>query len=198
MQRPLRCHGFTLIEVLVTLLLLAVLALLSYRSLAVVLSAREQVNAETAKWQQLAAFMTRFKQDVQLAAPYPARSNNTLLPAWLGSSITNDNEPLLEFSRFASVPGQDRLRRVAYTHNDKGELELWLWPALDMAAASEPARYVVLSGVDSVLIEYLDAELQWQPVWPLSPQAAAIPRAVRLQLQLASGEVLVRIFALGT
>lgn len=196
----IRTDGFTLMEVLVTLLILTALALLSYRGLNTVLTTRDQVTAETDKWLQLGAFVARFKQDVQLAAPYPVRGAVELLPAWQGRYFSGDapdpDYPALEFSRFASVEGQDRPRRVAYTLNAAGELELWLWPGLDVTAT--PARYPVLGGVVRAEFAYMNADLVWVAMWPLSPQDAAIPRAVRLTLELRTGEVFVRVFALGT
>jgi general secretion pathway protein J len=192
----LPARGFTLIEVLVTLLILTALALLSYRGLDTVLTARDQVTAETDKWLQLNAAMTRFKQDVQLAAPYAQRGSTMSGPAWLGKVDATDGAPQLEFSRFASIEGQDRIRRVAYTLNTAGELELWLWPGLDSLA--EPERYAVLHDIVRAEFAYMNAELSWVVAWPQSPLDAALPRAVRLTLQLASGEVLVRVFAVGT
>lgn len=197
-RRATPANGFTLIEVLVTLLLLSALALMSYRSLDVVLSARDRVNAETGKWQQIGAFIDRFKQDVQLAAPYPVRDAGVMLPAWQGRITDDPGGPALEFSRFASVVGQDRLRRVAYALNSQGEIELWLWPGLNLAPDTVPTRYVVLSGVTDAVFEYLNTDLRWLPVWPLLPTDAAIPRAVRLQLVMDSGETIVRLIALNT
>lgn len=200
--------GFTLIELLVTLLLLAALAIMSYRSLDVVLTARDRVNEETIKWQQLGAFMDRFKQDVQMAAPYTVRRADSIQPAWHGrlneegqyaqnQSAANE-DPLLEFSRFASIAGQDRLRRVGYALNAADELELWLWPGLDMLPGSEAARHVVLPGVSSITFEYMNAALLWVPQWPMQPDDADIPRAVRFRLEMLSGDVLVRVFSLST
>lgn len=47
-------RGFTLIEVLTALLVLSLLALMSYRGLSAVLDAREHVRAETEKWRRVA------------------------------------------------------------------------------------------------------------------------------------------------
>ncbi len=104
--------------------------------------------------------------------------------------------PRLEFSRFASAEGIDTPRRIAYALNGKQQIELWLWPALDAAPGALPARYPVLSGVTAFEIDYLDAALVWTSAWPTSPRDAAIPRAVRLRIMLASGEEIVRVFAL--
>jgi general secretion pathway protein J len=193
----IRPGGFTLIELLTALLILSALALMSYRGLGAVLDAREHVARETDKWRRVAAFFARFERDVQLAAPRPVRTASGSAPAWRGTPGATP-EPRLEFSRFASAEGVDTPRRVAYGLNEKQEIELWLWPGLDVAPDALPARYPVLSGVTQFEFLYLNADLAWVGAWPTSPRDAAIPQAVRLRVVLASGEEIVRVFALSS
>jgi general secretion pathway protein J len=54
----------------------------------------------------------------------------------------------------------------------------------------------VLSEVTKFEFQYLNDDLAWVGAWPTSPRDAAIPRAVRLRIVLASGEEIVRVFAL--
>jgi general secretion pathway protein J len=190
-------RGFTLIELLSTLLILSLLALMSHRGLGAVLDAREHVTRESNKWQRISAFFARFEHDVHLAAPRPVRSTSGSAPAWLGRPDTA-SEPRLEFSRFASVEGMDTPQRLAYRLNDKLDIELWLWPGLDVAPDAQPARYPVLNGVTKFELQYLNADLAWVDTWPVSPLDAAIPRAVQLRIVLASGEDIVRVFALNS
>jgi general secretion pathway protein J len=72
--RRTRARGFTLIEILSALLILSLLALMSYRGLGAVLDAREHTRDETDKWRRVTAFLARFERDVQLASPRPVRS----------------------------------------------------------------------------------------------------------------------------
>lgn len=196
--RPQRSRrGFTLIELLTVLLILSLLALMSYRGLGAVLDARAHVRLESEKWRRVAAFCERFEQDVQLAAPRPVRTASGSAPAWLGSPGATSG-PSLEISRFASAEGVDTPRRVAYGLNEKQEIELWLWPGLDVGPDALPARYPVLSGVTKFEFEYLNADLAWVGAWPASPRDTALPRAVRLRIVLASGEEIVRVFALNS
>jgi len=37
----------------------------------------------------------------------------------------------------------DTARRIAYQLNEKQEIELWLWPGLDVAPGTLPLRYPV-------------------------------------------------------
>ena len=193
---PVRCaRGFTLIEVLTALLILSLLALMSYRGLGAVLDAREHVRMETDKWRRVAAFFARFERDVQLAAPRPVRTAAGIAPPWRGQAIAAPDTQL-EFSRFASSEGVDTARRVAYRLNEKHEIELWLWPGLDIAPEARPARYPVLAGVARFELEYLNPSLAWVPAWPNSPTDLPLPLAVRLRVVLASNEEIVRVFAL--
>ncbi|HEV8645559.1 MAG TPA: type II secretion system protein GspJ [Burkholderiales bacterium] len=191
----IRLGGFTLIELLTALLILSALALMSYRGLGAVLDAREHVTRETDKWRRVAAFIARFERDVELAAPRPVRSASGSAPAWRGTPGAT-SEPLVEFSRFASVEGMDSPRRLAYRLNGRQEVELWLWPGLDIAPGGLPARYPVLTGVTTFELQYLDANLAWMERWPGSAVDAPIPQAVRLRIVLASGEEIVRVFGL--
>lgn len=186
-------RGFTLIELLTALLILSLLALMSYRGLGAVLDAREHVRLETEKWRHLAAFFARFERDVQLAAPRPVRTAAGIAPAWRAQA-TPDTQ--LEFSRFASAEGVDSARRIGYRLNEKQEIELWLWPGLDIAPEARPARYTVLSGVAKFELQYLGPSLAWGDVWPAAPIDSSLPLAVRLRVVLSSNEEIVRVFAL--
>lgn len=188
-------RGFTLIELLTALLILSLLALMSYRGLGAVLDAREHVARENDKWRQVSSFFARFERDVQLAAPRPVRAASGSAPAWLGSTDTTHGARL-EFSRFATVDGGDTPLRLAYRLNEKQEVELWLWPGLDVAPNALPARYSVLSGVTKFELQYLNADLLWVNTWPVSARDVSIPQAMRLRIVLASGEDIVRVFAL--
>lgn len=188
-------RGFTLIELLTALLILSLLAVMSYRGLGAVLDARAHVEVETAVWQRVSAFCARFQRDVLLAAPRPVRGAFGATPAWFGRPDSATG-PRLEFSRFASAEGVDTPRRIAYALNENQEIELWLWPGLDVAPDAPPARYAVLGGVTTFEFQYLNADLLWVGAWPTSPRDAALPRAVRLRIVLVSGEQIVRVFAL--
>ena len=186
-----RPQGFTLIELLSALLILSLLAVMSFRGLSAVLDARDQVARETHKWQRVAAFLSRFERDIGLSAPRPVRALAGSAPAWIGAPGTG-----LEFSRFASAEGLDVARRVAYRLNPNREIEIALWPGLDLAPGAQPARYAVLSGVAEFDVQYLDRARAWVPAWPAAAGDPPLPRAVRLRLRLSTGEELVRVFAL--
>ena len=188
-------RGFTLVEVLVALLLLSLLALMSYRGLVAVLDAREHVRQESAKWERIALFFVRFQRDVELAAPRPIRAGASVAPAWIGAR-NETAQASLEFSRFASNEDVDTAHRIGYRLNDKQEIELLLWPGLDVDPETVPKRYPVLAGVRLFELQYMNLALAWVDAWPNSPDDMPIPRAVRLRIVLASDEEIVRVFVL--
>jgi general secretion pathway protein J len=176
----MRVRGFTLIELLTALLILSLLALMSFRGLGAVLDSRDRVTQETEKWRGVSAFFARFQHDVQLSAPRP-------MLAAAGR---------LEFSRLAAAEGIDAPRRVGYRLNESREVELMLWPTLEPAPGVEPTRYPLLSAVGTFQLEYLGSDLAWVDAWPRTERDPPLPQAVRLRVVLASGEELVRVFNL--
>jgi general secretion pathway protein J len=182
----MKAQGFTLIELLTALVILSIVGVMSYRGLNAVVETRERVAAETGKWRGLATFFERFERDLALAAPRAARR----APAFIGHA-----DARVEFSRFAPAGGVDAPRRVGYSYNAAGEIELVLWPGPDAMNGVQPARYAALEGVRVFELQYLGANGAWQPSWPASATGPALPRAVRVRVVLVSGEDIVRVFA---
>jgi len=195
-------RGFTLVELLAALLILSLLALMSYRALGAVLDTRDHLRDEAAKWRRAEGFFAHFESDLRLAAPRPARNaavaagaaDAAPLPAWRGGADTRG--AYTEFSRFAAAEDVDLPRRVAYRLNERNEIELWLWPAADAAPGTAPSRYTALAGVGRFEVHYLNAALVWVDAWPGSTADAPLPRAVRVRVVLDTGEDIVRIFAI--
>lgn len=192
---PARTRGFTLIELLTALLVLSILGLMTFRGLGTVLDTRDHVKAEAEKWRRMELFFARFAADVRLSAPRPVRSGSGTAVAWLGRPAASA-DPLLEFTRFSSSDAGDTARRIGYRLNDTHQVELWLWPGLDLAPTVAPERFNVLSDVKEFELRYLDPRLEWAGHWPVAPGDPPIPLAVRLRVVLASGEELVRVFSL--
>jgi general secretion pathway protein J len=168
-----KARGFTLIELMSALLILSLLAVMSFRGLSAVLDARDQVGRETEKWRGVAAFFAHLQRDAQMSSSRPLRATSGRV----------------EFSA---------TRPVVYEMNQNREIELSLWPAREAAPGAQPARYAVLRGVELFELQYLAPELIWLDAWPRSERDPPLPRALRLRIVLTSGEELVRVFALGS
>jgi general secretion pathway protein J len=176
----MRTSGFTLIELMCALLILSLLALMSFRGLGAVLDSRDHVRQETEKWRSVTLFFARFQRDLQLSAPRP------MLAA----------AARLEFSRLAAAEGTDAPRRIGYRLNESREIELLLWPTLESTPGIDPAHYPILSAVATFQLEYLGSDLAWVGAWPRTERDPPLPQAVRLHVVLASGEELMRVFSL--
>ena len=194
MTARVRRGGFTLVEVLTAIAMLALLGLMSYRGLHAVLETQERVARETDKWRSVTAFLSRFERDIQLAAARPVRAGNAALPAFVAREH-GGVERTLEFSRVPSADA-DTPRRVAYSYNGGGSITLMLWPSLDTATQAPLERHEVLGSVSRLELHYLDTDLAWRSVWPAAPDSAPLPLAVRVRIVLTSGEDIVRVFAL--
>jgi len=178
-MRAARQCGFTLLELLVAIAVLAVLASLSVRGLGSILDAQARADAETRRWSDVALITEQMSRDFSLATAAPALdSEGQLLVTRLGEADGG--------------PAQSGVRRIGYRLRD-GALEYLLWPA-DAAAGTAPQVHLALEAVAGLRFRVLNADGSWRPLE--AGTAGALPRAVEAQLELSPGERITRIFAL--
>jgi general secretion pathway protein J len=189
-------RGFTLLELLVALSILALLSLLGYRAIAALADGEVRLSSETARWRALDQLYTRLEADARQALPRAARTGDTTEPAWIGD-VDQDGNAYLRFSRAGpefSVEAGSAGQRLGYRLHD-GAIEVLYWPYLDVATGSAPVAYALADGVARVSIDYLDRNAAWQPRWPLAGEPA-LPRALRVTLTLADGTTVDRTLVL--
>jgi general secretion pathway protein J len=195
LRAPLR-SGFTLLEVLIAIAIVALLALMGYRALAALSDSEVRLSAEAARWRTLDLFFARLEADLRQAVPRPARSGAGREPAWLAVADAS-GDATLAFSRagpeFAVDPGSAG-QRLGYRLRN-GTVEVLYWAGYDRPRDSEPIAYALLSGVAQFRLSYLTADGRWVESWPLAGDAD-LPRAVRVAVTLASGEAIERWLAL--
>src|SRR5205823_12068227 len=124
--------GFTLVEVMIAVAIVALLSLLGYRALAALSDSEEKLAAEATRWRTLDLFFARLEGDLRQAMPRPARSADTREPAWVGATDTAGNA-LVVFSRagpeFALEPSSGGAR-LAYRFQD-ASVEVLYWASYD-------------------------------------------------------------------
>jgi general secretion pathway protein J len=191
-----RARGFTLIEVLLALLILGVIAVLGYRAVSSLSDSETKLSNEATRWRTLDLFFSRLEGDLRQAMPRPARFGDTRMPAWIGSADVNGNSTL-EFSRAGpefTLEAGSAGQRLAYGFRD-GTVEVRYWASYDRPSNVEPTAYPLVADIAQFHLSYLTRGGEWSDVWPLSGEAD-LPRAVKVQLALASGESIERWLAL--
>jgi type II secretion system protein J len=78
---------------------------------------------------------------------------------------------------------------------ERGSVDVLYWPQLDRTATATPERYALASGLARFRLRFLDSNGAWRPRWPALGEAV-LPRAVRVELQLADGTEVERVLAL--
>lgn len=194
--RRAKRSGFTLLEVLIAIAIVALLALMGYRALSALSESESRLSMEAGRWRALDLFFARLEADLREAVPRAARSGDAREPAWL-AVIDAAGNGALAFSRagpdFAIDPGSGG-QRLGYRLRN-GNIEVLYWPGYDRSRDSAPSAYALLSGVTQFRLSYLTATGRWVDTWPLAGEAD-LPRATRVALTLASGEEIERWLAL--
>jgi len=183
-------RGFTLVEVVIAVAIVALLSLLGYRALAALSDSEEKLAAEATRWRTLDLFFARLEGDLRQAMPRPARSADMREPPWLGAADAAGNA-VLAFSRagpeFALEPSSGGAR-LAYRFHDGG-VEVLYWASYDRPRGAEPMVYPLISGVASFRLAYLAKDGSWLDTWPRTGEADLL-RAVKADLTLASGDTI--------
>jgi len=192
-----RGAGFTLVEVLLALAIFGVIAVLAYRATAALTEGEARLSAEARRWRTLEALFTRFEADIRQAVPRGSRVGSRIEPAWLALPAEGAGNAALVFTRagaeFADDPGLAG-QRIGYRLRGHA-VEIAYWPRVDNAADVQPAVYTLADGVSGFRVAYLGRAGAWRESWPV-PGESALPRAVRVDLTLDSGEAVERWFAL--
>ncbi len=186
-----RERGFTLIEMLVAMAIVAVIGIMALGGLNTVIKERDTAKAHAERWREIQFAMRMIEQDLSEIHPRPTRDElgEAVEPAVLSNP---DAQYALEFSRggWTNPAGFKRgsVLRVAYAL--KGDtLERVYWPVMDRTLATPPVTEDLLTGVDSLEIRFLDPNGEWQAQWPAvgasGPEAlVSRPRAIEITLDL--------------
>lgn len=191
-----RVRGFTLVEVLVALFVMAIIAIASYSGLESVAKSRDAVTRETRKWQDLMFFFSRMSQDVALAIPRPVRDGQGLTePEWIGNPdpvAPSDGQLILTRAGSMDMLGvQVGPQRIGY-RLDNNTLYAMRWTALDQPPGAKPQRYPILQGVKDFHLRYMGSNGVWYEKWPV-PGQPGIPQAVEVKVTLAGMQPITRL-----
>lgn len=159
--------GFTLLELLISIVIFALVAAMAYSGLNNVLLARTQTEARTQELYKLQMALTLMERDIEQIVDRPVRDEYGEPQS---AFVANEyGDYLLEFTRTGwlnplNLP-RSNLQRIAYSLKDE-KLIRSIWYVLDRAQDSEHYDIVLLDDVKSLEIRYLDDKKEWQRSWP--------------------------------
>ena len=199
----MRAAGFSLLELLVAVAVLAVLATIGFRGLNSVLDAESGVAAETRRWNELAIVTSQLGRDLSLAVARTVRdASNSDRPALslrqAAVASGDDAGAQLALTRLGDDDGAGATgesRRVAWRLRE-GTLEYLVWPSLDAAPGAMPVVSEVLQNIAGLQLRALGDDGMWRGDWPAGRQSEALPRAVEVRILLAGGARIMRLFPL--
>ena len=185
-------RGFTLIELMIALAILALVSVLGYRALASLTDSEVQLTGEARRWRDLDAFFARIEADMREALPRVVQTGGGVEPAWIGD-IDSDGSAELRFSRagpeFTSERGSVG-QRIGYQLRNGG-VEVLYWPRFDQPATVLPQAFSLTGEIRQWRVAYLDGRGLWRDTWPAAGESP-LPRAVRVVITLAGGESIER------
>jgi len=159
--------GFTLIEILVAVMVLAVMIVAAYAGLNSVVSVRENTRQEVKHFHHLQLAMVTLDRDLKQAIARPIRhASGDLSPGMIGG---DKNVPELTFTRNGQpnplqLP-RSSLQRIAYGIKDDN-LVRYFYPVLDRTVEQDPKRQVILKGVTALHLRFMDQFGKWRDNWP--------------------------------
>jgi general secretion pathway protein J len=170
-----RLRGFTLIEMLIALLILAVMSALGYGTYRAARISAARAQESLARTREIEFGLRILLQDLAEAVPRPIRDplGTTRRPAFRGGP---GQPTLLDLTRagWSNTAGMQRstLERVSYALvGDK--LQRSYQTVLDPTTNSQPIVQDLLTGVKSITLNFLDPNQNWNTLWP--PAALPLP-----------------------
>ncbi len=187
-------RGFTLLELVVAVAILAVMAAIAYGGLNTLIAQYESTADTARRTAELHRTMGMLAQDLYQVQPRPVRDafHGDPLPEFVAGPTHDD---VTEFTRGGwsnpALRGRASLQRVAWRLRD-GTLERLHWTVLDRAPGAEPVVTPMLGGVVRLEWRFMDDAEEWRDIWP-PPGITGRPRAVEVALVFEDGTGLSRV-----
>jgi len=197
-----RSAGFTLLELLVSLAIFALLATMAYSALNTVLNARKEVEQRAARLTELQTAFMVMQRDIEEAVARPVRDDLGDEQAALKGGGAGTGVLTLTRTGWRNPLGVARsdLQRVDYVFN-KQQLLRESWNTLDRGPGNEPYVEVLIDGVSAVDMRFMSQDRQWAGYWPPdasnnaeNQDAVLMPRAIEVSVDVNGWGRIVRLF----
>lgn len=175
--------GFTLLEVLVSMIIFSLMSVMAYGGLVKVFKSDEVISSLEVKLKTLKRTMMFFERDMRQLVARPRRTGfdkSEFVPA-LTSGL--DSVGIVEFtSAGVSNPldlTRSSLQRVRYVLEDN-ELSRLSWKLVDHTDDTEPVTMLLLKNVESFELRFLGKNGAWEENWGSNND---LPIAIELKLE---------------
>lgn len=204
----LKINGFTLIEVLVAMFLLAIIGTAGFNMLKRVTDARASIEAHSDRITELQRTFYWLAEDVTQIIDRPIRSNlDAPLPAFQynlqGSSLFDLTRAGWANPAGDILPPRSTLQRVSYALEDDKFFRSY-WYHLDSLEEEPSRRRQLLTGVEELTVRFMGPDGNWESQWPplnaevdaQGNQIVGLPRALEFTFLLDDYGKIVRVFGL--
>lgn len=182
--------GFTLVEAVVSLMLLAVMAVMSYQAVEVILGANERSRSTSSNEAQLHRAWQIINRDIFHLRPRVfADGLGSKEPAYL----TDPDQFGVRFSRGGgplTAYNPTGVSRIEYRLNADNQLERRSWPITGTSLNDDGNRLILLDNVENVDIEQLSRAKQFVPDWPPlneTHSTLSLPRMIQVTITMLNG-----------
>jgi type II secretion system protein J len=188
--------GFTLVEAVVSLMLLAVMSVMSYQAVEVILGANERSHGSLSNEAQLHRAWQIINRDLFHLRPRTfADGLGSKEPAY----ITDPDQFGVRFSRGGgplTASNPTGVTRIEYSLNSDDQVERRSWPITATSLNDDGNLLILLNNVDSVEIEQLSRGRQFVPDWPPLNEThspLSLPRMIRITIIMLDGTETTRL-----
>ncbi|MEM7083500.1 MAG: type II secretion system minor pseudopilin GspJ [Pseudomonadota bacterium] len=192
-----RQAGFTLIEIVVVVGLLAIVTALAWTAISQAGRNRVKLEARFEQLQEIQIAMQVITRDLAQIQPRPVR--DLVGQGQLAAVMTAESEGGIEmtvggYSNTLNLK-RSQQQRVAYQIEDD-TLYRSHWLVLDRTQGSVPVRRELIEGILSMNVRFMTRQLEWTESWPLSRDGAGLqdlPVAIEVTLESETMGIVRRI-----
>lgn len=188
-------RGFTLIEAVISLFLIAVISVMSYQALSLIIQVNDRSRTDLADEAQLQRAWQIINRDL---LHLRKRSFKDGLGGTEKPYITDNSQFGVRFSRGGGPmvrTNPSGIRRVEYSLNSEQQLVRRSWAITESPRYSDGAVQILVNKVATVVFEHMDESFNFGPTWPpLSGTSGDLPRMIRVTISLENGTETSRLF----
>jgi general secretion pathway protein J len=182
-----KCTGFTLIELMIAITVLAIISTMAYSGLNSVLKSHEILSKKQESFNQLIQIITPLQKEFRTIIPRPIHDKyNSLLPALKLEKTTNLT---FSFTR-GGIPNpsglqKSSLQRIDYFFSEKTLIKR-IWLTVDNYNADDHRDEVISTTLNLFNIEVLGFDGVWYQQWPNNKNDPPdlLPKAIKFTLAL--------------